>query len=92
MTPNKELSINPITAFLLLVCFAGSAAFFLWGHPYVAYVGVAVAVFIGLSLKMANVWQKFVILRMGKLQSVRGAGLFGGPLIFGAITYGRISR
>jgi regulator of protease activity HflC (stomatin/prohibitin superfamily) len=35
-----------------------------------------VAVFIGLSLKMANVWQKFVILRMGKLQSVRGAGLF----------------
>jgi hypothetical protein len=76
MTPNKELSINPITAFLLLVCFAGSAAFFLWGHPYVAYVGVAVAVFIGLSLKMANVWQKFVILRMGKLQSVRGAGLF----------------
>jgi regulator of protease activity HflC (stomatin/prohibitin superfamily) len=25
---------------------------------------------------MANVWQKFVILRLGKLQSVRGAGLF----------------
>ncbi len=25
---------------------------------------------------MANAWQKFVILRMGKLQSVRGAGLF----------------
>ena len=26
---------------------------------------------------MANAWQKFVILRLGKLQSVRGAGLFG---------------
>lgn len=25
---------------------------------------------------MANVWQKFVNLRMGKLQSVRGAGMF----------------
>jgi hypothetical protein len=25
---------------------------------------------------MANVWQQFVILRMGKLQSVKGAGLF----------------
>ena len=25
---------------------------------------------------MANVWEKFVILRMGKLQSVKGAGLF----------------
>jgi regulator of protease activity HflC (stomatin/prohibitin superfamily) len=29
-----------------------------------------------MSLKMANVWQKFVILRMGKLQSVKGAGIF----------------
>ena len=36
----------------------------------------AIAVVIGASLKMANVWQKFVILRMGKLQSVKGAGLF----------------
>jgi regulator of protease activity HflC (stomatin/prohibitin superfamily) len=34
------------------------------------------AVVIGMSLRMANVWQKFVILRMGKLQSVKGAGLF----------------
>jgi regulator of protease activity HflC (stomatin/prohibitin superfamily) len=29
-----------------------------------------------MSLKMANAWEKFVILRMGKLQSVKGAGLF----------------
>jgi regulator of protease activity HflC (stomatin/prohibitin superfamily) len=29
-----------------------------------------------MSLKMANTWQKFVILRMGKLQSVKGAGMF----------------
>ena len=49
---------------------------FVSGHPYPAYVGAAAAVLIGLSLKMANVWQQFVILRMGKLQSVRGAGLF----------------
>jgi regulator of protease activity HflC (stomatin/prohibitin superfamily) len=54
----------------------GSAAGFFWGHLYLTYIGVAAAVLIGLSLKMANVWQKFVILRMGKLQSVRGAGLF----------------
>ena len=76
MTRNTELSMNPITAFLVFACFAGSAAAFLFGQPYVAYVSVAVAVLIGLSLKMANVWQKFVILRMGKLQSVRGAGMF----------------
>lgn len=34
------------------------------------------AVFIAMSLQMVNVWQKFVILRMGRLQSVKGAGLF----------------
>jgi regulator of protease activity HflC (stomatin/prohibitin superfamily) len=68
--------MNPITAFLVLVCLAGSAGAFFWGMFYLVYVGAAAAVLIGLSLKMANVWQQFVILRMGKLQSVRGAGLF----------------
>jgi len=43
-------------------------------YPGVAMLAFAAAV--AASLKMANVWQKFVILRMGKLQSVRGAGLF----------------
>jgi len=73
---NRDLNMNPITAFLVFACIAGSAAGFFWGHLYITYIGVAAAVLIGLSLKMANVWQKFVILRMGKLQGVRGAGLF----------------
>jgi regulator of protease activity HflC (stomatin/prohibitin superfamily) len=76
MAPNRDLNMNPITAFLVFACLVGSAAGFFWGHLYVTYIGIAAAVLIGLSLKMANVWQKFVILRMGKLQSVRGAGLF----------------
>jgi regulator of protease activity HflC (stomatin/prohibitin superfamily) len=45
-------------------------------HAYVAIALFAVAILIASSLKMANVWQKFVILRLGRLQSVRGAGLF----------------
>jgi len=76
MNPPRELSINPITSFLVLVCLAGAAGAFLLGHFYVPYALLAAAVLIGVSLKMANAWQKFVILRMGKLQSVRGAGLF----------------
>jgi regulator of protease activity HflC (stomatin/prohibitin superfamily) len=76
MAPNRDLSMNPITAFLVFACLVGSAAGFFWEHLYLTYIGVAAAVLIGLSLKMANVWQQFVILRMGKLQSVRGAGLF----------------
>jgi regulator of protease activity HflC (stomatin/prohibitin superfamily) len=37
---------------------------------------IVAAVLLGLSLKMANTWQKFVILRAGKLQGVKGPGLF----------------
>jgi len=70
-------SMNSITAFLVLVCFGAAAAtFLLWANPYLAFACFAVGVVIGMSLKMANVWQKFVILRMGKLQGVKGAGMF----------------
>jgi regulator of protease activity HflC (stomatin/prohibitin superfamily) len=76
MTSSKDLSMNSITAFLVLVCFGAGAATALFGNPYLAFLCFAAGVIIALSLKMANVWQKFVILRMGKLQSVKGAGLF----------------
>lgn len=68
--------MNPISSFLILICVAAAIAAGYWVHPYLAAVFIAAAVVIGLSLKMGNVWQKFVILRLGKLQSVRGAGLF----------------
>jgi len=68
--------MNPITSFLVFACLiaAGAVGFFV--SPFFGAALFVVAVVIGSSLKMANVWQKFVILRMGKLQSVRGAGLF----------------
>jgi regulator of protease activity HflC (stomatin/prohibitin superfamily) len=68
--------MNPITGFLVLTCIAAGAAVGHWMNTYLAFAFFAAAAIIALSLKMANAWQKFVILRMGKLQSVRGAGLF----------------
>ena len=68
--------MNPITSFLVFVLVAGALALGYTGHLSVGVVLLAVAALVAASLKMANVWQKFVILRMGKLQSVRGAGLF----------------
>jgi regulator of protease activity HflC (stomatin/prohibitin superfamily) len=68
--------MNPITAFLTLAFVAAGAAVGYWVSPALGFVFFAGAAVIALSLKMANAWQKFVILRMGKLQSVRGAGLF----------------
>jgi len=72
----KEISMNPITAFLVLVCLAGAAATAFLGIYYLAAVFAAAGILLAMSLKMANVWQQFVVLRMGKLQGVRGAGIF----------------
>ena len=68
--------MNPVTTFLVFACLVAAGAAGYLVHPYLAAVLFVAAAAIAMSLKMANVWQKFVILRMGKLQSVRGAGLF----------------
>ena len=68
--------MNPITSFLVFICvLAGFGVGFLV-DPYLALVFFAAGALIAASLKMANVWQKFVVLRMGKLQGVKGAGIF----------------
>ena len=68
--------MNPITLFasvvlLLVGAAAGRFVGVLAGAPF-----VIAAVLMALSLKMANTWQKFVVLRAGKLQGVKGPGLF----------------
>jgi regulator of protease activity HflC (stomatin/prohibitin superfamily) len=68
--------MNPITAFLVFIFVVAGLAVGYLVNPYLGFALFAAAVVISMSLKMANVWQKFVILRMGKLQSVKGAGLF----------------
>jgi regulator of protease activity HflC (stomatin/prohibitin superfamily) len=68
--------MNPITSFLTSACiFAAVVSGYLVG-PALGVVFLVAAALVATSLKMANAWQTFVILRMGKLQSVKGAGLF----------------
>jgi regulator of protease activity HflC (stomatin/prohibitin superfamily) len=68
--------MNPVTSFLVFVLAVGGLALSYHGDLYLGVPLLVLAVLVSASLKMANVWQKFVILRMGKLQGVRGAGLF----------------
>ena len=68
--------MNPITAFLVFAFLVAAAGMGFFVNLYLGAGFFVVAMLVGTSLKMANVWQKFVILRMGKLQSVKGAGLF----------------
>ena len=68
--------MNPITLFLVFALILVGLAVGQWVNPILAILFFVAAALVGMSLKMANTWQKFVILRMGKLQSVKGAGLF----------------
>jgi len=68
--------MNPVTSFLVFACLITAVACGYFGNIYLAGLFLVAGAIIAMSLKMANVWQKFVVLRMGKLQGVRGAGLF----------------
>jgi regulator of protease activity HflC (stomatin/prohibitin superfamily) len=68
--------MNSLTAFLVFVCIAVGLGATYWNNIHIGFAFFAAAVVIAMSLNMANVWQKFVILRLGKLQSVKGAGVF----------------
>ncbi len=68
--------MNPLTLFLSTAFLLAGLAVGTLVNPYLALPFFIVAVLIALSVKVANVWEKFVILRVGKLQSVKGAGFF----------------
>jgi regulator of protease activity HflC (stomatin/prohibitin superfamily) len=68
--------MNPVTSFLVFACLVAGVACGYFGDIAAGCALLVAAALVAMSLKMANVWQKFVVLRMGKLQSVRGAGLF----------------
>jgi hypothetical protein len=63
--------MNPITVFLTVACHAVGAGLGATGRLYLGIPVVIVAIIIASAL-MANTWQKFVILRAGKLRGVKG--------------------
>jgi regulator of protease activity HflC (stomatin/prohibitin superfamily) len=78
--------MNPITA-LVTIVFAAVAVLLFTMQQFPAAIGVGIlAVFTAYALKMANNWERFVILRAGKLSSVKGPGLFVNIPIIDSIT------
>ncbi|HVV94362.1 MAG TPA: slipin family protein [Hyphomicrobiales bacterium] len=68
--------MNPITLTLAIVIALIGVGLLETVGVVLGAIVIAVAVIVLLSLKMANAWEKFVILRAGKLNAVRGPGLF----------------
>ncbi len=68
--------MNPITLFLAAILALAGAAVGEFVNVFLGGVLLLAAVLTIMSLKMANTWQKLVVLRAGKLQGVKGPGLF----------------
>lgn len=69
--------INVVAVFVLLVCLlAGGAATYLLNSPIPIIVGVVVGVIAMQSPRMANQWERAVVLRLGRYVGLRGPGLF----------------
>ncbi len=68
--------MNPITLFIVATLMAAGAALIAVGAIPLGIPFIVAALLVAASLKMANTWQKFVVLRAGKLQGVKGPGLF----------------
>ena len=68
--------MNPITVFLVVALVVAGAALEPVAGPAGPAAGLVAAAVVSLSLKMAQAWQRFVILRAGSFMGVRGPGLF----------------
>ena len=78
--------MNPITLLVTIVFAVIGALLFVSGLQLPGIGFGILAVFTLFSLKMANNWERFVILRAGKLSSVKGPGLFMIIPVIDAIT------
>jgi regulator of protease activity HflC (stomatin/prohibitin superfamily) len=68
--------MNPITTLVTIVLAAIAVLLFGAGFQLAGIGFGLLAALTAFSLKMANNWERFVILRAGKLSSVKGPGLF----------------
>ena len=69
--------MNPISAVIFIIFVGGAVLSYLAQLPLALTIVLAlIGIFLGYSVKMAQQWEKAVILRLGKLQAVKGPGLF----------------
>ena len=70
--------VHPLQVLLLIVCIAagGAVTGLLKGNPIPALAGALLGVFFFSSLQVASQWEKAVVLRAGRFDSLKGPGPF----------------
>lgn len=71
-----KFGFNALSVILALLLLAIAAAIFAVGQGAAAAALMVVALLLPLALRMANQWEKAVILRLGRFNAIRGPGLF----------------
>jgi regulator of protease activity HflC (stomatin/prohibitin superfamily) len=70
-----------LAVFLFLAAISAGLAFFVgqtspaWGFA-IGTAGVIIAALVAASIKVANQWERGLVLRLGEFRSIRGPGLF----------------
>jgi len=75
---SSSSSPNPVSITVVLILIATSAALYylkIIGVPLLA-VFIIISLLIGSSIKIADQWEKAVVLRMGRFHGLRGPGIF----------------
>jgi len=73
----EVLHMNPISALVFVIFIGGAVLAFLAQLPVAVPIALGlIGVFLGYSIKMAQQWERAVVLRLGKLHGVKGPGLF----------------
>jgi regulator of protease activity HflC (stomatin/prohibitin superfamily) len=76
-TSTQEIHMNPISAVIFILFIGGAGLVRAADMPiWISVVLALIGVFLGFSIKMAQQWERAVVLRLGKLQGVKGPGLF----------------
>ena len=80
MNSEEEIkkSINPISITIILLSLAISIALIYFGiiHWSIAATGGMILLIVAASIRVADQWEKAVVLRMGKFLGLRGPGIF----------------
>src|SRR5262249_3482980 len=73
----QETHMNPVSALIFIVFVGGAALSFVARMPIGITILLAlIGIFLGYSVKMGQQWEKAVVLRLGKLHTIKGPGLF----------------
>ena len=82
MTTKIQKKINPIAVTVFFVLLALDAGICFYLYPSLVHIlivapsGLLLALFVAVAIRIADQWEKGVVLRMGKFTGLKGPGLF----------------